>query len=950
MKILCKSIDWVIVNTKKETYIDCFGISPKNKRILCRTEYHPWFYIYKKDEDYVMDKINENYTWEGKSIKSNIKVECEDYKKYDIHGYHKKKVKLTKLTFNSMKQYWIVKKKCKDIQFFDDVDLILKFTTDYQLKYSDWIEFDVEEKLNIGKCKSYLTSNPQRYTSPLPQITPRILSFDIEVMSSIKGTFPNPIRKGDNVFMCGFVFDDGLNNQDNIVVLDKQSKKTKLYKEILKTNEIELLNEIFNVINELDPDIIIGYNIFKFDLKYIEGRLCGEEIPNISRYKEYNSDFDDKTWKSSARGTVEVKFIKSPGRIFMDLYPYIKSKYSLSDYKLNTVSKFFLDDVKDDVPPEKLFELYLEGSEKSMYIISKYCVQDCALPLNIFKKLNIWFDINEASNATYIKIFDVLTRGQGEKAFHLEYIQMCKNDYFFYPFKRQSENYVGAKVFMPRPNIYDNVICLDFASLYPSIMIRYNLCYTTLANEDISDDDCYIFEWDDETKNGITHCKTRFVKETIRKGLLPILLEDLLTKRRETKKLMETYVEGSLEYKIYDLMQLYFKISANSVYGNKGTKTSKTPCYEVAKTTTYIGRSSILKVAEMLQNKNNEHEIGKFVYGDTYKATKKSFCRVLYGDTDSVMIYLPSLNVDINLQNIFDVGIKISQYINRIFEKPMKLEFEKVFRKFLPLSKKIYSFVLMDKDDMKSKDIDKIKKVNISDIKNIKSKGSAQVKRGYTDYCKEIYAELMRYAFTTCNFEEMMYYVDTKMKDILSYSIPKEKLILSLEVKSGKCPTHHYQVFIREMRELGFKLEDNERIKYIYIDTQKYHKKYIKIRQLKKKDKLGNNCIQISFDKKLAAVGKSMFLYDKFVHYKKRHKYRKRLYVNNYRYFTGEISKQVDKIFGALFNDYVPKYMEKIKTSLIKTKIKYLEELKYSFKDGKCILLKHIKRKKKHKK
>lgn len=948
-KILCKPLDWVIQDEKYQTYIDVFGISQSNKRILCRTPYNPWFHIYRKDKEKFLDIINQDYEYNGKKLKSNIKVEYEDEEKYDVHGYHNKKTKLTKVTFRCMREFYIIRKKCRGIQFFNNVDLVLKFTTDYNLSYSNWIEFEIEEKLDIGRnCKSYLTSNPKRYTDPLPPITPRVLSFDIEVMSSVKGTFPNAIRGGDNIFMCGIVFNDGVKDEnENIIILDKKGKSTDEYREIYKDNEHDLIMELFNIINELDPDIIIGYNIFKFDLEYIEARLGDAEIPNLSRYKTFTSVFEDMTWKSAGRGVVEVKFIKTPGRIFMDLYPYIKSKYNLNNYKLNTVSKIFLKDEKDDLPPEQIFRYYEKGTERLMYKISKYCIQDCKLTLDLFKKLNVWYDINEASNATCIKLFDVLTRGQGHKAFHLEYIQMMKNDYFFYPFKRQSEKYEGAKVFMPKPNIYDNVITLDFASLYPSIMRRYNLCYTTLVddNNSISDEDCYVFEWDDETKDGVTHCKYRFVKQHIRKGLLPILLEDLVNKRNETKKLMLNHDKDTLEYKILDLMQLYFKISANSVYGNKGTKTSKTPCYPVAKTTTYIGRRSIMEVANILQNIDNEEKIGKYVYGENYIKTNKPFCNVLYGDTDSVMLYLPSLEKDENLINIWDVGNKISEYINSNFEKPMKLEFEKVMRKFLPLSKKIYSCVLMNEKSMKNKDLESIKSVDISNITNIKSKGSAQVKRNYSQYCKEIYSNLIKMAFTHKDFETMIYYVEEKMTELLSYSVPKEKLILSLEVKGGKSQTHYFQVFIRAMRDLGYKLENNERVNYIYIDPLKYHDDFIRIRKFKTRDRLGHRKIQICINKDRIAVGGNMYLYDKYMLKKERKKYYKKFYVDGRKYFTSEISKQVDKIFSALFNDYKPNYMEKIKSKLIMNKLKYLEEMKYYFRKGECKLLNHVKKK-----
>lgn len=926
MKIKCKPIDWNIIDEKTSTFIDCVGFGENDTRLICRTRYKPWFHIYRKYKDEFIKIVNEKFVYNGKRLDSKIRVGIKDEDKYDCQGYHSEKTELTRVKFECMRDFHIIKRKCisSGIEFFNNVDLVLKFVSDFGLKYSSWIEFDVECELDIGTCPSYLTSNPMLYMGEMPPVKPRIFSFDLETHSSVKNTFSNPLRKKDVIIMCGVVT-DGPNGVENIVITIKDSEPSDRYQTIVKTNEIELIGEIWNLIKKYDPDCIIGYNIFKFDIKYIKSRLVGHPISNFSRYKEYECKFSLLRWESSARGLVEIHNIEAFGRIFVDLYPYIKSKKQYPEYKLNYVAGEIIGEHKEDLPAHKIFENFNIGEPSNIATIASYCVQDCALPYKMMHKLLVWYELTEASNSTFIKIFEVSTRGQGEKAFHLEFLQMMKNDFFFHKFDKQNENYEGAKVFKSTPGIYDYIITLDFASLYPSIIRRYNLCYTTLVEDDsVPDDMCYVFEWNDIIdKVDIVPRKTKFIKQEYRKGLLPLLLDDLIKKRSDTRKIMERYPEDSLEYKIYDLMQLYFKISANSVYGNKGTSTSKTPCYAVARTTTYIGRMSITKVANFLQDPKNELEIGKYVYGESYIPLGKYFSEVLYGDTDSVMLYTPSLfTSDENLRKLGTVGLKLSEYVNKLFEAPMKLEFEKVMRKFLPLSKKIYGYTLVDKKAMKANDLEQIKAINCDAILG---KGNVQVKRDYTKFCKTFYKNLTRMIFQGNNFYDIIYYIEETMIQLLSYSVPKEDLILTLEVKSGKDEKHCNQVFKRRMKSLGFSLEDNERIKYIHIDPLKYYDEAI----------IGKRTKELKFNafikKDKIKSGLTKYLYDEY----KRQKeidYNV-LYIWPFRYFEKEIAKQSDKILMAIYDDYVDNYMQNVKLKLMKIKIKINFEIQTLYKE-----------------
>jgi DNA polymerase delta subunit 1 len=137
------------------------------------------------------------------------------------------------------------------------------------------------------------------------------------------------------------------------------------------------------------------------------------------------------------------------------------------------------------------------------------------------------------------------------------------------------EDYEGATVIEPVRGYYSNPIAtLDFSSLYPSIMMAHNLCYTTLLNprdKDKLSEDQYI-----KTPSG-----NYFVKASARKGLLPEILEALLAARKKAKQDMAVETDP-LRCKVLDGRQLALKISANSVYGFTGAQVGKLPCLEIS--------------------------------------------------------------------------------------------------------------------------------------------------------------------------------------------------------------------------------------------------------------------------------------------------------------------------------------------------------------------------------
>ena len=281
-------------------------------------------------------------------------------------------------------------------------------------------------------------------------------------------------------------------------------------------------------------------------------------------------------------------------------------------------------------------------------IIMLYCLQDSEIVIELFQKLNVWIGLIELSNIVGVTIMEIFTRGQQIR---------CKSQIYD---KASSQGTVidrriamklyssGGFVGEPTPGVHENIICLDFASLYPSIIEAYNLCFTTLVPpelvDQVSDDQVTVIEFDqlepidfkggmgfDEDEGPIEgfeenevdndentendkkkikrHYKYKWVKPEVRRGLLPEIVHDLVSERNQVKKQMgeikkqlqtETNLELidqlNLQLIVLDKRQNALKVSANSMFGFLGVQNGLLPLIEGAMCITAMGRQLITAV------------------------------------------------------------------------------------------------------------------------------------------------------------------------------------------------------------------------------------------------------------------------------------------------------------------------------------------------------------------
>ncbi|XP_024457292.1 DNA polymerase delta catalytic subunit isoform X2 [Populus trichocarpa] len=534
----------------------------------------------------------------------------------------------------------------------------------------------------------------------------RILSFDIECAGR-KGHFPEPthdpviqvanlvtLQGEDQPFVRNIMT---LNSCSPIVGVDVMSFDT----------EREVLIAWKEFIREVDPDIIIGYNICKFDLPYLIERAATlgiSEFPVLGRIRNSRVRIKDATFSSRQYGTRESKEVTVEGRVQFDLLQVMQRDYKLSSYSLNSVSAHFLSEQKEDVHHSIISDLQ-NGNAETRRRLAVYCLKDAYLPQRLLDKLMLIYNYVEMARVTGVPLSFLLARGQSIKVLS-QLLRKAKEKNLVIPNVKQAGSeqgkYEGATVLEPKAGFYEKPIAtLDFASLYPSIMMAYNLCYCTL----VTPEDVRKLNLPPECINKTPSGET-FVKSNLQKGILPEILEELLTARKRAKADLKE-AKDPFEKAVLDGRQLALKISANSVYGFTGATVAQLPCLEISSSVTSYGRQMIEHTKKLVED--------KFTILGGYEHNAE----VIYGDTDSVMVQFGVPTVEAAMK----LGREAAECISGTFIKPIKLEFEKVYYPYLLISKKRYAGLFWtnpDKfDKMDTKGIETVRRDNCLLVKNL---------------------------------------------------------------------------------------------------------------------------------------------------------------------------------------------------------------------------------------
>jgi DNA polymerase elongation subunit (family B) len=341
---------------------------------------------------------------------------------------------------------------------------------------------------------------------------------------------------------------------------------------------------------------------------------------------------------------------------------------------------------KDDVTPKDIFRMTNEGP-KARAIIAKYCIQDCNLVQHLFAKVDVVTDLVEMAKLCSVPMSFLIFRGQGIKL--TSYVaKKCKEKGVLMPVidkGSKDDGYEGAIVLEPKCGLYlDSPVPVgDFASLYPSSMLSENLCPSSkvwtkiydLANNLVAEtgeksksDGQYVYdnlpgyEYVDITfdtyryvrknpkaraekiKSGYKICRFAQplkVNEKEEKAIMPSILQELLKARKDTRKQIPLTSDDFMK-NVLDKRQLAYKVTANSLYGQLGAKTSTFYEPDIAASTTATGRLLLTYakrvVEECYEDTNIDTKYGlvntkaEYVYGDSVANYTPIYVRINSGN------------------------------------------------------------------------------------------------------------------------------------------------------------------------------------------------------------------------------------------------------------------------------------------------------------------------------
>ncbi|CDJ70333.1 DNA polymerase delta catalytic subunit, putative [Eimeria necatrix] len=565
-------------------------------------------------------------------------------------------------------------------------------------------------------------------------------------------------------------------------------------------DESEMLKKWAEFVREVDPDFLTGYNCINFDLCYLLTRaaaLKAEGVASLSRLKSMESRISDTRFSSRALGTHDNKEIPVEGRVQFDLLELIRRDHKLKSYSLNYVSSEFLKEQKEDVHYSMIGDLF-RGSPTTRRRIAVYCLKDALLPLRLLNKLLFLFNYVEMSRVTGTPLTYLLTRGQQIKV-TAQLLRKCRQLQYVVPSVKRvggdrDDKYEGATVLEPVKGFYDAPIAtLDFASLYPSIMMAHNICYSTLVKgNDINAVDPA------NLTTTTSNPRHTFVKAGVRRGVLPMIVEELIAARKVAKKEMSE-AEDKFTKSVLNGRQLALKITANSVYGYTGaTVGGQLPCLEVATSITCFGRDMIeytkRRVEELYTRENG--------YANN--------AAVVYGDTDSVMVRFGTSSIE----DAMKLGREAAERISSEFIRPIKLEFEKVYCPFLLMNKKRYAGLLY---------------TNPTKFDKIDSKGIETVRRDFSMLVQIMVDTVLKKMLIERDVENAKAYTRTKISELLQNKIDMSLLVQTKSLGKldydTKLPHVELAKKLRK-RDPGTAPNVGDRVSYVVIQGSKGQAQY----------------------------------------------------------------------------------------------------------------------------
>ncbi|BFG04302.1 DNA polymerase zeta catalytic subunit [Drosophila madeirensis] len=541
-------------------------------------------------------------------------------------------------------------------------------------------------------------------------------------------------------------------------------------------SEAEAMEALLALCARWDADIYAGYEIEMASWGYVIDRakhLCFNIAPLLSRVPTQEvRDFVDEDREQFTDLDVEMKLC---GRILLDVWRLMRSEIALTSYTFENVMYHILHKRCPWHTPKALTEWF--DSPCTRWIVLEYHLERVRGTLALLDQLDLLGRTSEMAKLIGIQFYEVLSRGS---QFRVESMMLRiakpKNVVPLSPSVQQRAHMRApeylALILEPQSRFYaDPLIVLDFQSLYPSMIIAYNYCFSTCLGrvEHLGGSSAFEFgasqlrvsrqmlqkllEHDLVT---VSPCGVVFVKREVREGILPRMLTEILDTRLMVKQSMKLHKENSALQRILHSRQLGLKLMANVTYGYTAANFSgRMPAVEVGDSVVAKGRETLERAIKLVEA-NEEWKV-----------------RVVYGDTDSMFVLVPGRD----RAEAFRIGEEIAQAVTEMSPQPVKLKLEKVYQPCLLQTKKRYVGYMYETADQAQPVYE--------------AKGIETVRRDGCPAVAKMLEKVLRLLFETADVSQVKQYVCRQFTKLLSGRANLQDLIFAKEFRglNGYKPT-----------------------------------------------------------------------------------------------------------------------------------------------------------------
>ncbi|XP_029398361.1 DNA polymerase zeta catalytic subunit isoform X4 [Mus pahari] len=466
-------------------------------------------------------------------------------------------------------------------------------------------------------------------------------------------------------------------------------------------DEKALFQEITNIIKRYDPDILLGYEIQMHSWGYLLQRaaalsvdLCQmiSRVPDDKIENRFAAERDDY-------GSDTMSEINIVGRITLNLWRIMRNEVALTNYTFENVSFHVLHQRFPLFTFRVLSDWFDNKTDLYRWKMVDHYVSRVRGNLQMLEQLDLIGKTSEMARLFGIQFLHVLTRGSQYRVESMMLRIAKPMNYIPVTPSIQQRSQMRAPqcvplIMEPESRFYSNsVLVLDFQSLYPSIVIAYNYCFSTclghvenLGKYDEFKFGCTSLRVPPDLLYQIRHDITvspngvAFVKPSVRKGVLPRMLEEILKTRLMVKQSMKSYKQDRALSRMLNARQLGLKLIANVTFGYTSANFSgRMPCIEVGDSIVHKARETLERAIKLVND------------------TKKWGARVVYGDTDSMFVLLKGATKE----QSFKIGQEIAEAVTATNPRPVKLKFEKVYLPCVLQTKKRYVGYMYETLDQK---------------------------------------------------------------------------------------------------------------------------------------------------------------------------------------------------------------------------------------------------------